>query len=130
MGRRRAQRREHGAVAAQRDHHVARLELSPRRHLAILGSDSGDLEDLQAVSPGPAFHGLERPVDLTLWVDDQRDPRRLGQLAQFSIVTSVPIGMYGYTFAAAAAGSSTQPTLWGVPNVARLNACTASPPLK
>ena len=38
---------------------------------------------------------------------------------QFSIVTSVPIGVYGQTFAAAASGSSTQPRLCGVPNELR-----------
>ena len=36
--------------------------------------------------------------------------------SQFSIVTSVPIGVYGQTFAAAASGNSTQPRLCGVPN--------------
>jgi DNA-binding PadR family transcriptional regulator len=49
---------------------------------------------------------------------------------QFSIVTSVPIGVYGHTLAAASSGSSTQPRLCGVPNVARGKACSASPPLK
>ena len=34
---------------------------------------------------------------------------------QLSIVTSVPIGVYGQTLAAAAGGSSTQPRLCGVP---------------
>ena len=49
---------------------------------------------------------------------------------QCSMVTSVPIGVYGQTFLADASGSSTQPRLWGVPKEARLKACSASPPLK
>src|SRR5512132_64045 len=49
---------------------------------------------------------------------------------QFSMVTSVPIGVYGQTFAAEASGSSTQPRLCGAPNEARLKAWMASPPLK
>jgi ROK family len=50
--------------------------------------------------------------------------------AQRSTVTSVPIGVYGHTFAAASRGSSTQPRLCGVPKEARLNAWIPSPPLK
>jgi hypothetical protein len=50
--------------------------------------------------------------------------------AQDSIVTSVPTGVKGQTSAAAASGSSTQPRLCGVPNDARGNACSASPPWK
>ena len=48
----------------------------------------------------------------------------------FSTVTSVPIGVYGHTFAAAASGSSTHPRLCGVPNEERLNAWIPSPALK
>ncbi len=46
---------------------------------------------------------------------------------QFSIVTSVPIGVYGQTLAAALSGSSTQPRLCGVPNELRVKAWIASP---
>jgi hypothetical protein len=45
-------------------------------------------------------------------------------------VTSVPIGVYGQIRAAAASGSSTQPRLCGVPNEARGNSWSASPPWK
>jgi fructokinase len=50
--------------------------------------------------------------------------------SQCSTVTSVPIGVYGHTLAAASSGSSTQPRLCGVPNDARLKAWIPSPPLK
>lgn len=49
---------------------------------------------------------------------------------QVSIVTSVPIGVYGQISADAARGSSTHPRLCGVPNEARSKLCSASPPLK
>ena len=54
----------------------------------------------------------------------------LVNFGQFSIVTSVPIGVYGQTLAAWASGSSTQPRLCGVPKEARVKACRASPPWK
>ena len=56
--------------------------------------------------------------------------RPVWALRQRSTVTSVPIGVYGQTFAAADSGSSTQPRLCGVPKDARLNAWIASPWLK
>jgi predicted NBD/HSP70 family sugar kinase len=59
-----------------------------------------------------------------------RRARRDRAGAQRSTVTSVPIGVYGHTFAAASRGSSTQPRLCGVPKEARLNAWIPSPPLK
>jgi hypothetical protein len=77
MRRRCPQRREHGAVAAQRDHEIARLELSSPRDLAVRSADSRDLDDVQAVLPGPALQCLERPPDWACRMDDQGDARRL-----------------------------------------------------
>jgi hypothetical protein len=57
-----------------------------------------------------------------------RPPQR--NRVESSLVTRVPIGVYGHTFAAEARGSSTQPRLCGVPNELRLNACSASPSWK
>lgn|SRR5579864_6949435 len=65
----------------------------------------------------------------TLGSPDPHDGRAC-PLVQSSIVTSVPIGVYGQTLAAVASGNSTQPRLCGVPKDARLKAWRASPPWK
>ena len=55
VGRGRAQCGEHGAVAAESDNEVARLELCPPRQLALPAAGSRDLDDVQTVGPGPAL---------------------------------------------------------------------------
>ena len=77
VGRRRAQGREHGAVAAERDHEIAGLELSSWRDVAVPPAVSHDVDDLQAVRPGPALECLERRGDRARRVNHQGDTRRL-----------------------------------------------------
>ena len=77
VGRGRAQCGEHGTVAAESDHEVAGLELCPPRQLALPAAGSRDLDDVQAVGPGPALESLQRRPNRAGRVRHQGDTRRL-----------------------------------------------------
>ena len=69
---------EHRAVAAERDHEIAGLELSSPCHIALRAADRRDLDHVQAVLLGPTLEGLERPRDLARGMDhDGHAPRLL-----------------------------------------------------
>ena len=78
----------------------------------------------------PATHRCGGWASITSGFQRTGVPRQRSASVQVSIVTSVPIGVYGQISAEAASGSSTQPRLCGVPNDARSKLCSASPPLK
>ena len=78
MGSRGAQRREHGPVAAQGDNQIARLELSSGRDLAAAATADRDLNDREAVLFSPPLEDLERPLDRSRRMHDDRDPLRWG----------------------------------------------------
>ena len=61
--------REHGAVTAERDHEIARLELSRPSHLAARAAKRLDLHDVEAMLPRPRLQRLERTRDLTGGMD-------------------------------------------------------------
>ena len=68
-----AQRRECRAVAAEGDDEVAGLHLPRRSHLLVLAGRN-DLHDLDALTPRPGPHRLERAPELAAGMDDETDP--------------------------------------------------------
>ena len=111
---------ERGRRSSRQHLYLIRMDISDifHRRLAAAFANSANL-----VGVVPAIH---RWKNVLLKAGEQTTR----QLVQFSMVTRVPIGVYGQTLAAEASGSSTQPRLCGVPKEARLKAWIASPPLK